>query len=361
LEALAWDLEQVERDEHFAPAARLDTLFVGGGTPSLLGSEAMDGLAGVLDRRRLGFGNLEWTAEANPESFSEEVARGWARAGVNRISLGVQSLQEHVLRWLGRLHGSKEAIQAVERVRRVGIGNVSLDLIFGLPRDVDRDMERDLESILALQVPHVSLYGLSVEQGTPLARAVARGEVTPLHEEAYREEYLVASQRLVSEGYEHYEVSNFCLPGAESRHNLTYWELRPYLGLGNSSHSFRGRKRRWNLRDWPAYQKARDEGRPPWGSEEDLGPSEILLERVWLGLRTVNGLPVGELSGSAMSLVRRWVSRGEAVVEGDRLRLTPEGWLVLDDLSVDLEGALTRGSNDDAPAPGGRRVPGGRC
>jgi len=232
----------------------------------------------------------------------------------------------------------------VERAQRAGIENVNLDLIFGLPAEVGRDLGRDLDAVLDLQIPHLSLYGLTVEEGTPLARSVARGEVIPLDEEAYRDQYLEASQRLRSEGYEHYEVSNFCLPGAKSRHNQAYWELRPYLGLGNSAHSFRGHRRRWNLRDWPGYQNARYAGDPPWESQEHLGPAEILLERIWLGLRTVNGLEMEDLPAAALPTIHRWVSRGEAMVENESLRLTPEGWLVLDDLAVEMEGILNQES-----------------
>jgi oxygen-independent coproporphyrinogen-3 oxidase len=181
------------------------------------------------------------------------------------------------------------------------------------------------------------------------------GETTPIPEAAYRDEYLQATELLLSEGYEHYEVSNFARPGFKGRHNQAYWELSPYLGLGNSAHSFRGGRRRWNLRDWPAYQEARMAGNPPWVSEEHLGPEEVRLERIWLGLRTEGGLVVQNPPAPVADLIKRWVAQELAEREGDSLRLTSRGWLLLDELAVDFDRALARsqmGSGKTQPLTG---------
>jgi len=337
LSALRWELDVLEMEGYFRPAAVLDTVFVGGGTPSLLGPGAMEGLAEVLGPDRLRGAHLEWTAEANPESFSREVAEAWSSAGVNRISLGVQSFQEPVLRWLNRLHDAREPGSATRRARAAGIQNMSIDLIFGLPREVERDWGKDLEQALSLGVPHLSLYGLTVEKGTPLARLVEQGKVTFPDEESYREQYLEAHRRLTSEGYRHYEVSNFALPGFEARHNRVYWDLLPYIGLGNSAHSFGDGRRRWNLRDWGEYQRAHREGRRPWGGEERLTPEQRSLETIWLGLRTDRGVSESGLGPAARSLVQEWERRGLASRQGPSVKLTPTGWLLLDELSVALD------------------------
>ena len=229
----------VLREELFSFPEPLDTLYVGGGTPSLLGTGAMDGLASVFGPRLLSHPFLEWTAEANPESFTPGIARAWREAGVNRVSLGVQSFHEASLRWMGRLHGSAGAAEAVRNARRAGFGNVSADLIFGLPGHLARDWDDDLERLLDLGVEHTSLYGLTVEPRTPLGRAVADGRERVASEGRYRDEYLAAVERLTGAGYLHYEVSSFAIPGRESRHNEVYWSGRPYLGLGNGAHSFR--------------------------------------------------------------------------------------------------------------------------
>ena len=340
LTALSGELRGLEDEGTFAPATFLETLFVGGGTPSLLGAGAMGQLAGILGPSRLASPGLEWTVEANPESFTQEVARAWARSGVNRVSLGAQSFQPSVLKWMGRLHGPDRTGEAVAAAREAGLGNVSLDLIFGLPSGVERDWDEDLDEALGQEVPHLSLYGLSVEAGTPLGRGVAEGRVLPTGEERYREEFLRAAERLAAAGYRHYEVSNFALPGFESAHNRVYWELRPYVGLGSSAHSFRLPLRRWNLRDWGAYQRAILQGASPVGGVEELSPGDIRLERIWLGLRTLQGISRRGLPAPALTLLEQWVKEGFALPRRDGVHLTPEGWLLLDHLAVELDLAL---------------------
>ena len=159
----------------------------------------------------------------------------------------------------------------------------------------------------------------------------------PADEEEYRDQFLEASDRLTSEGYRHYEVSNFALPGFEARHNLVYWRLAPYLGLGNSAHSFFFPRRRWNLHDWGAYERAARDGEATWQAEEELTQESARLERIWLGLRTEGGMPLSELRPSARRLAEAWASRGYASVEQGILRLTPQGWLILDELVVELD------------------------
>ncbi|MBT8398796.1 MAG: radical SAM family heme chaperone HemW [Gemmatimonadetes bacterium] len=341
LEALRFELGLLEEEGFYAPGPELDTLYVGGGTPSLLGPEAMAALADLLGRRRLGNPGLEWTAEANPESFSASLAGGWTRAGVNRLSLGVQSFDPAALRMLDRRHGAEEAISAVGIAQSAGLGNLNLDLIFGLPPEVQRDWDRDLDLAVELGAPHISLYGLSVEADTPLGKDVEAGIVSHPSEETFRTEFLRAADRLTGEGYLHYEVSNFSLPGFQSLHNRTYWELEPYVGLGNGAHSYRGGRRRWNRRDWGDYRSACSEGTPPWGGEEELGPSEVRLESIWLGLRTSKGVPLANLTPEARSLAEEWVSKGLGTLDAEGIRPNASGWLLLDELVVDMELALS--------------------
>jgi oxygen-independent coproporphyrinogen-3 oxidase len=338
--APAGELAALDEEGTFTLAPGLRSLYVGGGTPSLLGADAMDRLAAAIGPERLRGDYLEWTAEANPESFTDDVARGWIRAGVNRVSLGVQSFDERVLRWMGRLHGPAGAAQAVERARRVGLDNLSVDLIFALPDALGRSWSQDLERTLALGVPHVSLYGLTVEPETPLGRRVREGRDPPVDEGRYREEYLEAAEKLAAAGYLHYEVSNFALPGRESRHNGVYWSGEPYLGLGNSAHSYAHPLRRWNLRDWNAYERAAREGRLAVQDQEVLDARATRLERVWLGLRTRQGLGPSELSSRGHLLVEQWAHRGWADPAERGVRLTPQGWLLLDRLAVELDSAL---------------------
>jgi oxygen-independent coproporphyrinogen-3 oxidase len=328
---------------------RLDTLYVGGGTPSLLGRTAMQALARIVGPDRLSSAALEWTAEANPESFDADVAAGWRAAGLNRISLGVQSFHEPALRWMGRLHGAEGARRAVAAAKSAGLDNVSVDLVFGLPAALGRAWSEDLERALALDVPHVSLYGLSVEPATPLGRAVAEGKEPAVDEERYREEFLEAAETLAQAGYEHYEVSNFARPGHASRHNAVYWDGRPYLGLGNGAHSYVHPVRRWNVRDWNVYRERIAAGQRPEEGRERIDAAAAALERTWLSLRTRHGIALAALTSDARELVGSWRQAGLALVEGERARLTARGWLILDRLAVDLDAAM-----GITPAPAGR-------
>jgi oxygen-independent coproporphyrinogen-3 oxidase len=318
-------------------ADRLDTVYVGGGTPSLLGPAAMRSLARVLGEDRVSAPDLEWTAEANPESFTPELGSAWREAGVNRLSLGVQSFHEPTLRWMGRLHGAEGAVRAVRDAKAVGLTNASVDLVFGLPASLGRPWSDDLERALDLDVPHVSLYGLSVEPGTPLGRAVAEGKEPAVDEERYRDEFLEAADRFVRAGYEHYEVSNFARPGHASRHNAVYWDGRPYLGLGNGAHSYVHPVRRWNVRDWGAYAQRVRAGQSPEDGREHLDATAESLERTWLALRTQEGHALDGLTEGALALVGRWEGAGLARIADDHVRLTPEGWMLLDRLAVDLD------------------------
>jgi len=327
----------VQAEGLWALAGSLDTLYVGGGTPSLLGPSAMSGLARVLGPERLGDPDLEWTAEANPESLTPDVAGAWRDAGVNRLSLGAQTFHAPSLRWMGRMHGPEGAAAAVRVARAAGFTNLSVDLIFGLPAHLGRDWSEDLAGALALDAPHVSLYGLSVEPGTPLGRAVREGREKPVDEEQYRDEFLHAAETLVRAGYEHYEVSNFARPGFASRHNTAYWTEAPYLGLGNGAHSYAPPVRRWNLRDWNDYSTVAREGRTPEEGREVLDAGALRLERIWLGLRTSAGLPLEGLGELPLRLIADWEREGWAVREGASVRLTPAGWLLLDVLAVELD------------------------
>lgn len=337
LAALGGELRHVKQEGLFPLVDVLDTVYVGGGTPSLLGPTAMDGLRELFGGR-IDPSSTEWTAEANPESFTTDVAAGWAGAGLNRLSLGLQTFHEGALKWMGRLHGPERPIEAVAAARAVGLDNLSLDLIFGLPASLGRDWGDDLSRVIDTGVPHVSLYGLTVEEGTPLGRAVREGRESPVDDEAYRVEFLLAAERLTASGYRHYEVSNFALPGFESRHNSAYWTGAPYLGLGNGAHSFQPPLRRWNLREWEEYRLAAAAGRSAEGERDVLTEEGAALEEVWLGLRTADGLELPPRGSGRERMVTDWVTYGLAVREQGRVRLTAEGWLLLDALAVEYDG-----------------------
>jgi oxygen-independent coproporphyrinogen-3 oxidase len=340
LSALRAEVQALEKEGVFTMDDTLETLYVGGGTPSLLGPGAMEGLSTVVGDARLRHTDLEWTAEANPESFTDEVAAGWRSAGVNRISMGIQSFHAPSLRWMGRSHGADGSRSAVRVARAAGFTNLSVDLIFGLPDHLERDWKLDLEHALSVDPDHVSLYGLTAEPSTPLGRAVAEArEVLPV-EERYEHEYLFAMECLEEAGYQAYEVSNFARPGFESRHNSVYWSGDPYVGLGNGAHSYRHPVRRWNLREWDDYLLGTKAFGPPLDDQEELDVHKIRLERIWLGLRTRRGIALQDLPASARDCVWRWEEQALAVSVDDVLRLTARGWLILDRLTLELDAEL---------------------
>src|SRR6267378_3532063 len=324
---------------HPGPAARggpISTLYFGGGTPSLLPPEAITTLVDKLlrsaDPGPAARGGQEVTLEANPEDVTPDRAKAWRAAGVNRVSLGAQSFDDAVLKWMHRSHDAARIGAAVHALRGAGIENISLDLIFALPDELHRDWERDLDMALALRPNHLSLYGLTVEPRTPLDRWISRGATHPPDEERYADEYLFAHRRLAADGFVFYEVSNASLPGFRSQHNSAYWSGKAYVGLGPAAHSFDGTTRRWNLRAWEAYRRAIAEGRSQVESEERLTDEQRELERVYLALRTEEGLAITAPYRRLPPLT----AQGWVEVRDGRLKCTPEGWLRLDSVVNEL-------------------------
>lgn len=326
----------------------VDTVYLGGGTPSRLGADGVPALLSALHRAlpaawddragRAWSDGLEVTMEANPEDVTAEAVQSWRRAGINRISLGVQTFDDAVLRWMHRVHDSARATEAVRIIREAGIESVSVDLIFALPQNVQRDWARDLDLALALEPEHVSLYGLTVEDGTPLGRWRERGDVTEADEGRYESDFLLAHERLQAAGFEHYEVSNFARSGHRARHNSAYWRGVPYLGVGPSAHGFDGTTRRWNRAAYAHWEREVAGGRDPVDGVEVLTESNSMAETVYLGLRTIDGL---RLTAADEVYVARWIDAGWVTVrtKPDNVRYltcTPLGWLRMDALATDL-------------------------
>jgi oxygen-independent coproporphyrinogen-3 oxidase len=326
-----WALWQSEPAWQSSP--EISTIYFGGGTPSRI---TPDAIARMLDRigcDRHIQSEVEITLEANPDDVTLGAATAWRVAGVNRISLGIQSFDQRVLGWMHRTHTGDQVFRAVDAVRCAGIANLSVDLIFGLPRSQERNWGNDLDQAFSLQPDHVSLYGLTIEAHTPLGHWAARGEVTPLDQESYAAEFLVAHRALTAGGYEHYEVSNAARPGRRARHNSAYWQRAPFIGLGPASHSGLGRERRWNVRDWAAYERLVSAGKSPLEGRELLDDVAVALEELYLGLRTTSGLSADRVPPAVF---RRWEEEGWTLPGADRVRLNAEGWLRLDALVASI-------------------------
>ena len=311
----------------------LDTIYFGGGTPSRLDPAAIQAMLSVFSGDRAVAPGAEITLEANPDDVTTENAAVWRAAGVNRISLGAQSFDPAVLHWMHRIHDREQIGRAVRTLRSAGFEDISLDLIYAVPEALERDWAADLDQALALSPTHLSFYGLTVEPVTPLGQWTARGEAVALDDERAAAEFLIANARLISAGFEHYEVSSAALPGHRSRHNAAYWRRAPFIGLGPSAHSGFAEVRRWNLRNWEEYRRQAEAGARVVAAEEMLDREQIALEDLYLGLRTSDGLAADRVPDDAL---RRWTEAGWARVTGSRVALTPEGWLRLDALVASL-------------------------
>lgn len=311
----------------------LETIYLGGGTPSRLDPSVLGALLQRIRADRPAAPDVEVTLEANPDDVNRRDAETWLHLGITRVSLGAQSWSPAALTWMHRTHTAAQIAGSVRVLREVGFRNVSLDLIYGLPESIPRDWGRDLDQIVMLSPEHVSLYGLTVEPHTALARWIRRGESVPVADERAAEQFLLAHERLGALGYQHYEVSNFAKPGYRSRHNWACWTRRPYIGLGPSAHSGFETTRWWNVREWEEYRRRANQGEPVVAGSESLDQVQIGLEEMYLGLRTDRGVPAARLKPETVSM---WCESGWALLSGDGLRLTPEGWLRLDALVASL-------------------------
>lgn len=318
---------------HSASTFRLRTLYVGGGTPSKLGGDGVARLLALVGERASLDRDAEVTLEANPEDITADAVRAWRGAGVNRLSIGVQSFEDRALAWMHRTHDAAAARTAVAVARDGGIANVSIDLIFALPANIGREWRRDLDVALELRLPHLSVYGLTVEPRTPLGRWVARRETMEAPEDSFEDEFLATHARLTASGLEHYEVSNYGMPGLHSRHNWAYWRRRPYAGLGPSAHEFDGTVRRWNAEAFVAWESLASTGGDTVSGREQLDQDQVAAEEIYLWLRTSEGLAA---SADVVARTASWVESGWATLRDGVLRMTPSGWQRLDTLASDL-------------------------
>ena len=306
------------------------TVFVGGGTPSLLGGA---GLGAVLDAVRAHFtlvADAEVTTEANPESTSPQLFEQLRAAGFTRVSLGMQSVAQHVLAVLDRVHSPGRALDAAREARGAGFDHVNLDLIYGTPGESDDDLRRSVDAAIGTGVDHVSGYALVVEDGTALARRVRRGEISAPDDDVLAQRYELLDAHLSTAGFDWYEVSNWSRPGGECRHNLGYWNGGEWWGAGPGAHGFVGATRWWNVKHPNAYAQSLGDGLLPVADFERLDAATQHVEDVMLRLRLRDGLPVTVLSDGERARAQTAISDGLVALAADRLVLTDQGRLLAD-------------------------------
>ncbi|NTV52147.1 MAG: radical SAM family heme chaperone HemW [Candidatus Firestonebacteria bacterium] len=311
----------------------LDTVYFGGGTPSLFQPRHLQALMNEFTRCAVLSSRAEISLEVNPATANPARLRAWKAMGFNRISVGVQSTCDENLALLGRRHNAAAAQALLTQARAAGFENISCDLIYGLPGQTRNAFAEDLERLLTWHPEHVSLYNLTLEPGTPLARRVETGELPQPDEDEGADMYLAGQQRLAELGYRQYELSNFALPGRACRHNRIYWEYQPYWGLGSSAHSFLRGRRSWNLADPGAYCQAMETTGTAEAGFEHLVGEKKSGERLMLGLRQTRGIrkhrvQQGPHGRRFQTALRK--SRGQGLVEetSTHYRLTPRGMLL---------------------------------
>lgn len=343
-------LAEIELAREAGEARPFDTLYLGGGTPSLLEAEDLERLLGAA-RRRLGAKRRAWIAlEANPEDVTAERLEEWRGLGVAMLSLGVQSFDDAELRLLGRRHRAAAAVEAVRLAREGGFESVSLDLIYGLPGQSAEAWRRSLERAVALAPDHLSCYQLTIHEKTPFGFRAARRELAPLPEPAQAELFFLTHRLLAWHGYAAYEVSNFARDERHrSRHNTKYWDHTPYLGLGLGAHSFAWdgsatARRFWNERKVKPWTAKVEAGQRPLAGEESLDHPSLRLEAAMLALRTAEGLDLDhfrerydfDLFAANQATIERAIDQGHLELAASRLVPTLEGLAIADALAADL-------------------------
>lgn len=330
----------------------ISTVYLGGGTPSQLSPALLHRLFSHLEEiqiipRLIGRGKgegLEITMECNPDDLTDEYVTALSNLPINRISMGAQTFSDERLWFLHRRHQARQVNEAVERLRKAGFQNISIDLMFGFPGETLEDWEADIEEALKLQVEHISAYSLMFEEGTRLYKLREEGKVKETDEELYLKMYETLIDRLTAAGYEHYEISNFARPGFRSRHNSSYWDGTPYLGLGAAAHSYDIDSRWWNISDVREYIRRIQQGESPIEEKEILSKTTRYDDAVMTALRTSRGLYLKDVETSFGQELKEYLMtnalphlrEGRLTMENDYLRLTRKGLFVSDSVMSDL-------------------------
>ena len=290
----------------YAGKDTIETIYFGGGTPSTLPTVLLQNICNAIYANYTVSDNAEITIECNPDDLTPEFLTELKQLPFNRISMGIQSFDNEQLKRLGRRHDAEKAREAVENARAAGYNNISIDLMFALPGSTKESWQHDLKSAIALQPNHLSAYNLMYEEGTPLHRALERGEFTELSEEENVEQFRMLIETMKDAGYRHYEISNFAMPGKESRHNSSYWNDTPYIGCGAAAHSYNGISREWNIANVKEYIKGIESGERNYEIEH-LTEEERYNDTILTRLRTADGIPLAWMKEKFSDRLNRYM------------------------------------------------------
>lgn len=340
LEAL---LKEISLQKDYLQGFPVDTIYFGGGTPSLLEAGELQSIFSALHQNYNVQPGAELTLEANPDDITREKLQAWQQAGINRLSIGIQSFFEADLRWMNRAHNAEQARNSIRMSQDAGFTNLTIDLIYGTPTLTDENWDSNITEAVIAGVPHLSCYALTVEQGTALEVMIRKNKIANTDTETQARQFTHLINRMQQEGYEHYEISNFAQPGMRSRHNSSYWSGQYYLGLGPSAHSYNGVSRQWNVANNALYVQSLKRNELPFEKEE-LTNRQRINEYIMTSLRTMEGLDLGFVSKNfgeeiAERLQRsgsKYMNSGKLQQRNNRFLLTNEGKLFADGIAADL-------------------------
>jgi oxygen-independent coproporphyrinogen-3 oxidase len=336
-------LKEIAMTTAFAGSETIATIYLGGGTPSLLDAKELNAIFNALHSKFSIASDAEITLEANPDDISPEKLLMWKQAGINRLSIGIQSFFEEDLKWMNRAHNAQQAMRCISEAQDTGFSNLSIDLIYGTPTLPDDHWQRNMEKVIGFGVPHISCYALTVEPKTALQQLIHSHKMQDTDPEQQARQFLQLIQWLTGAGYEHYEISNFSLPGRRSRHNTSYWQGKPYYGFGPSAHSFNGADTRsWNIANNALYIKSIRGGVLPV-EREVLTQTQKINEYIMTSLRTMEGIDLdlmrskfGEHTVKGLKKKAGRFPPEHVLTENSIIRLTNAGKLFADGIAAEL-------------------------
>ncbi len=336
---------ELQQRKSYLEAQKVETIYFGGGTPSVIETADIEDIINIIQRNFDVDAAAEITLEANPDDLSSVKLMALKKAGINRLSIGIQSFRQEDLQFLSRSHSVSEVTSCITDAQQAGFQNLSIDLIYGIPTLTDEGWEENLQKAFSLGIPHISAYSLTVEDKTPLSVMIRKGRMTAVDENLALSHYHILTRMMQQHGYEHYEISNFCLPGAYSRHNTAYWQGKPYLGAGPSAHSYNGISRCWNIANLKSYIESAASGQVE-PEQEILSPVTQLNEYIMTSLRTMWGCDLlavrhkfgAETAEKLFGDALPFIETEQMIYQSGKLILTGQGRLFADGISSALFG-----------------------
>ena len=335
-------LKEMELQKNYLPDQNLETIYFGGGTPSLLSEKDLNLIFEKINKHFTVSKNAEITLEANPDDLNLEKLQMLKSTPINRLSIGIQSFSDQDLQFMNRAHNSGEAVACLKNAQTVGFENLTVDLIYGSPTTSDQQWEWNVRKLFEFRIPHLSCYCLTVEPRTALAHFIKKGKVEPVDDEQSARQFEMLMQMMEAEGYEHYEISNFAKPGWHARHNSSYWFGKPYLGVGPSAHSFDGKSRQWNIANNAFYIKSLGENKISF-EKEVLTPTQQYNEYVMTALRTMWGCDLEKIKSWGADMESHFLQKVEIFIKNKTLlqkdnhfMLTQKGKLLADNIAMEL-------------------------